>query len=376
LIPVAISIHTVTAWLFGTTLRPGWHTTIIGPDFVVGALYSGIAAVLTVMALFRWMFHLDRYITLEHFRKLSLLLLVSCFAYMYFVINEYLGPGYTGGSEQHLLSSIFSGAYAMQFWSMIVIGLFVPACILVLPRFRTVKGIVVAALLVNIGMWLKRFVIVVPTLSSPYMPPSLAPDRAMRLVTLLIFAATSAWAQSQAPVLELKTAVEDGKKMLIATVTRDGKPLEGVPISFYVDRTFGRLLIGADKTLEDGSAAVPAPEDMAAGPGGQLKITAQATLPDTPPEQTQATTGVTMRSTPDEPVASPAPTPPRIIDAQFTFKGETKMLQEQAREQRALWAPRAPLPLLGTVSAILVLVWGSYAFVVSQIIKIKQGAKL
>ena len=107
--------------------------------------------------------------------ELSLLLLVACFAYMYFVINEYLGPGYTGGSEQHLLSSIFGGAYAMQFWSMIVIGLFVPACILVLPQFRTVKGIVIAAILVNIGMWLKRFIIVVPTLSSPFMPPSLAP---------------------------------------------------------------------------------------------------------------------------------------------------------------------------------------------------------
>jgi molybdopterin-containing oxidoreductase family membrane subunit len=174
LIPVAISIHTVTAWLFGTTLRPGWHSTIIGPDFVIGALYSGIAAVLTVMALFRWMFHLDRYVTLEHFKKLSLLLLVSCFAYMYFVINEYMGPGYTGGSEQHLLSSIFSGAFALQFWSMVVIGLLIPAFILVLPQFRTVKGIVIAALLVNVGMWLKRFIIVVPTLSSPFMPPSLA----------------------------------------------------------------------------------------------------------------------------------------------------------------------------------------------------------
>ena len=126
------------------------------------------------MALFRWMFHLERYITLEHFKKLALLLLVSCFAYMYFVINEYIGPGYTGGSEQHLLSSIFSGAYALQFWSMIVIGLFIPGLILALPQFRTVKGIVVAAILVNIGMWLKRFIIVVPTLSSPFMPPSLA----------------------------------------------------------------------------------------------------------------------------------------------------------------------------------------------------------
>lgn len=172
LIPVAVSIHTVTAWLFGTTLRPGWHSTIIGPDFVVGALYSGIAAVLTVMALFRWMFHLEKYITVDHFKKLSLLLLGSCFAYMYFVINEYLGPGYTGGAEQHLLSSIFSGPYAMEFWTMAIIGLFVPALILVLPPFRNVKGIITASILVNVGMWLKRYVIVVPTLGSPFMPPS------------------------------------------------------------------------------------------------------------------------------------------------------------------------------------------------------------
>jgi Ni/Fe-hydrogenase subunit HybB-like protein len=171
LIPVAVSIHTVTAWLFGTTLRPGWHSTIIGPDFVVGALYSGIAAVLTVMALFRSMFHLEKYITVEHFKKLSLLLLVSCFAYMYFVINEYLGPGYTSeGSERHLLAAIFHGPYAIQFWTMVVIGLFVPGAMLALPQFRTVKGIITASILVNVGMWLKRYVIVVPTLASPFMP--------------------------------------------------------------------------------------------------------------------------------------------------------------------------------------------------------------
>lgn len=193
------------------------------------------------------------------------------------------------------------------------------------------------------------------------------------LICLALLIAVSA--RAEAPKLDLKTAVEEGKKMLIATVTRDGKPLEGVPISFYVDRHFGRLKIGEDKTLEDGSAAVEVPENLAAGPDGELKISAQATLPDTPPEETQASTQVAMRPAPDEPPASPAPAPARIIDAAFTMKGEVRMLQEQGREQRALWAPRAPIPLLATVSAILVVVWGSYAFVVSQIIKIKLGAK-
>ena len=237
LIPVAISIHTVTAWLFGTTLRPGWHSTIIGPDFVIGALYSGIAAVLTVMALFRWMFRLERYITLEHFKKLSLLLLVSCFAYMYFVINEYLGPGYTGGSEQHVLSSIFSGAYAMQFWTMIVIGLFIPGFILALPQFRTVKGIVIAALLVNIGMWVKRFIIVVPTLSSPFMPPSLAagsyltyfPTLVEWTITASAFAASCLFYIIFSKIFPIVSIWEVAETAQENRATQSNEPMEAVP---------------------------------------------------------------------------------------------------------------------------------------------------
>ena len=193
------------------------------------------------------------------------------------------------------------------------------------------------------------------------------------ILLLVVFAGTTAFAQT--PSLVLTSAVEDGKKMLIAKVTRDGKPIEGVPVAFYVDRTFGKLLIGEDKTLEDGSAAVPAPEGIASGAGGELKVTAQATLPDAPPAETQATTEVAAPSTTAEPVALPAATPPRIIGAQFTFKGETRVLQEQD-VPRALWAPRAPVPLLAIVTGILVVVWGSYVFVGSQIIKIKQGAKI
>ncbi len=172
IIPVAISIHTVTAWIFGMTLRPGWHSTIIGPDFVVGALYSGIAAVITIMALFRRFFHLEQYITVEHIKKLSLLLLAACLAYLYFTVNDYLGPEYMSQiSETQLLNSLFKGSYAAQFWSMITVGLLIPAVLLALPWTRTVRGIVTASILVNIGMWLMRYIIVVPTLSTPFLPP-------------------------------------------------------------------------------------------------------------------------------------------------------------------------------------------------------------
>jgi Ni/Fe-hydrogenase subunit HybB-like protein len=171
IIPVAVSIHTVTAWIFGMTLRPGWHSTILGPDFVVGALYSGIAAVITAMALFRASFGLQRYITLRHFRNLGLLLMVVGLVYLYFTVNGFIGSEYvTEVVESQLLGAIFQGSYAAQFWTMAGIGIVIPIALLVIPWTRTISGIVSAAVLVNIGMWLMRYVIVIPTLSSPYMP--------------------------------------------------------------------------------------------------------------------------------------------------------------------------------------------------------------
>lgn len=176
IIPVAVSIHTVTAWLFGMTLRPGWHSTIIGPDFVAGALYSGIAAVITLMWIVRQTFGLGHYLETAHFRRLAWLLFVLCATYAYFILNEHMGGGYTGeASEEKLLFSLFHGAYAVKFWTMITIGILVPGALLLLPVTRNLGGIVAASVLVNIGMWMKRYIIVVPTLSSPLLPVDLTP---------------------------------------------------------------------------------------------------------------------------------------------------------------------------------------------------------
>ncbi|MGD0388580.1 MAG: NrfD/PsrC family molybdoenzyme membrane anchor subunit [Tepidisphaeraceae bacterium] len=171
ILPVAVSIHTVTAWLFGMTLRPGWHSTIIGPDFVIGALYSGVAAVITAIVLFRYFLRLQSLIPVDHLRKLARLMLVFGLAYAYFVINEHVGAAYTGeGAERPLLEKMITGHYAIQFWAMIFIGLVLPVLMLVTPMGRTIAGIAVAAIFVNVGMWLKRYIIVVPTLASPFMP--------------------------------------------------------------------------------------------------------------------------------------------------------------------------------------------------------------
>ncbi|MFQ6126591.1 MAG: NrfD/PsrC family molybdoenzyme membrane anchor subunit [Candidatus Heimdallarchaeota archaeon] len=168
IIPIAVSVHTVVSWMFAMTMRHGWHSTIFGPYFVVGAIFSGIAGIILAMAIFRRVYHLEGVITRDHFNYLGLLLLTLDVIYIYFTISEYLTAGYVGETaEARLLRELFRGQYAYLFWSMILIGFVLPAFLLAYSRTRTIKGIVVASVLVNIAMWIKRYIIIIPTLSLP-----------------------------------------------------------------------------------------------------------------------------------------------------------------------------------------------------------------
>ncbi len=170
ILPIAISVHTVVSWIFAMTLRPGWNSTIFGPYFVAGALFSGVASVLMAMALFTHFYRLQAFVTKRHFRNLALILLSLDVIYIYFTLNEYLTVGYkqpTG--EAGLIAALFGGEFAFAFWVIQLGGLLVPAVLLALPSLSTGR-IVVAATLVNITMWLKRYVIVVSTLATPQMP--------------------------------------------------------------------------------------------------------------------------------------------------------------------------------------------------------------
>ncbi|MFQ5884891.1 MAG: NrfD/PsrC family molybdoenzyme membrane anchor subunit [Thermoplasmata archaeon] len=168
IVPIAVSVHTVVSWVFAMTARAGWHSTIFGPYFVVGAIFSGIAAVIVAMAMFRKVYGLEKFIKPRHFNYLGLMLLVLCIAYMYFTVSEYLTASYVGfEAESQLLAQVFGGSYALYFWIFVIFGLLIPAFILAIPKTRTIKGTVVASILVNIGMWIKRFVITVPSLSAP-----------------------------------------------------------------------------------------------------------------------------------------------------------------------------------------------------------------
>jgi len=171
IIPVAVSVHTVVSWIFGMTLRVGWHTAIYGPYFVVGAIFSGIATLLIAMAVFRRVYHLEKYITVKHFRNLGLLLLALDIVIIYFTLSEYLTAAY-GAEEQDVawLNALWTGPFSLLFWSMVVGGFVVPAFLLSWRRTRTIGGIVAAAILIDVAMWVERFLIVVPSMATPQVP--------------------------------------------------------------------------------------------------------------------------------------------------------------------------------------------------------------
>jgi len=172
ILPIAISVHTVVSWIFAMTLRVGWNSSIFGPYFVAGALFSGVATVLLAMAVFRRAFRLEAYIAERHFRNLALILLVLDLVYIYFTINEYLVASYKlETAESALLAELYGGRFANAFWAIQFLGLVVPAILLAWPRTRTsTAGIVVAAVLINATMWLKRYLIVVSTMATPTVP--------------------------------------------------------------------------------------------------------------------------------------------------------------------------------------------------------------
>ena len=167
-IPIAVSVHTVISYIFAMTLQPGWHSTIFGPYFVVGAIFSGIAALLIMMIVLRRIYHLERYLKPIHFDHLSKLLLVMSLLWFYFTFSEYL-TAYFGNepSELRVFFYKFFGPYALFFWGMIVCNFVLPVLILSFRRTRTIAGILIASIAVVIGMWLERLNIVVPSLANP-----------------------------------------------------------------------------------------------------------------------------------------------------------------------------------------------------------------
>lgn len=171
IIPIAFAIHTVTSWLFSTTLRGGWNSTNIGPYFVAGAFMVGAAAVIAVMYVVRKNYKLENYFTDDLFEKMGRLLVLLSLVYFYFNINEYLTPAFKMMvGERDLLHSLFIGEFAPMFWTTQILGMVIPIIIMLFNKGRKPLPLFIISLIVIAGAWFKRYLIVIPTLFYPYLP--------------------------------------------------------------------------------------------------------------------------------------------------------------------------------------------------------------
>ena len=168
IIPIAVSMHTVVSWIFGVTVQPMWHSTIFGPYFVVGAIFSGIATLFIAMAVMRKILHLEPWLTDRQFNYLGILLLVMSALWSYFTISEYLTTFYGAvADEMNVANAKIFGEFDYAFWTMVFCNAIVPFLILTRRSGRTVMGTFIASIFIDIGMWLERFTIIAPSLTRP-----------------------------------------------------------------------------------------------------------------------------------------------------------------------------------------------------------------
>jgi Ni/Fe-hydrogenase subunit HybB-like protein len=167
-IPIAVSVHTIIGWIFAMTLRPMWHSTIFGPYFVVGAIYSGIAAIMIAMVILRRAYRLEQYFRDIHFDYLGRMLLLLACLWFYFTFAEHLTVFYGAEpAEMRTFWSKITGQYAVPFWTMTLGCFVIPVALMSRSATRTPSGALIAGIAVVIGMWLERYNIVVPTSVNP-----------------------------------------------------------------------------------------------------------------------------------------------------------------------------------------------------------------
>lgn len=194
--PLVVSVHTVVSFDFAVAIVPGWHTTIFPPYFVAGAIYSGFAMVLTLTIPLRAWYGLKDFITDKHLENMAKVMLATGLMVAYGYGAEIFTAFYSAESyEIFLAHNRFAGPYAVQYWSLIACNVLTPQ-LLWFRSIRTSAALLwIISLIVNLGMWLERYVIIVVSLSRDFVPSSwgmysgTAWDWSMYLGTICLFLA-------------------------------------------------------------------------------------------------------------------------------------------------------------------------------------------
>jgi len=169
--PLVLSVHSVVSWDFAVSIVPGWHSTIFAPYFVAGAVFSGMAMVMTILIPFRKVFKLEKYLTNWHFDMMARLVLLTSSIVGYAYLTEYFIAWYSDDTfEQFIFWERAFGAYAVPFWLMIFCNLIAPLPLWSQKIRNNLKVVFVITIFINIGMWFERFNIIVSSLAQEYDP--------------------------------------------------------------------------------------------------------------------------------------------------------------------------------------------------------------
>ncbi|MGB9070029.1 MAG: NrfD/PsrC family molybdoenzyme membrane anchor subunit [Candidatus Acidiferrales bacterium] len=171
--PLVVSVHTVVSFDFTIGIIPGWHTTIFPPYFVAGAIYSGFAMVLTLAIPIRRFYHLEDLVTIRHLDIMAKVMLGTGLIVAYGYLIEGFLAFYSGDQyEIYMMTNRFKGPYAPLYWMLISCNIIIPQLLWSKKVRRNVGLLFVLSLVVNTGMWLERFVIIVISLSRDFIPSS------------------------------------------------------------------------------------------------------------------------------------------------------------------------------------------------------------
>jgi molybdopterin-containing oxidoreductase family membrane subunit len=171
--PLVVSVHTVVSFDFAVGIVPGWHATIFPPYFVAGAIYAGFAMVLTLAIPIRWMYGLHDFITGRHLRNMAKVMLATGMIVAYGYMMEAFMAWYSAGPyETAMIEHRLFGAFAHIFWTLIAVNVVIPQVLWFPQVRRSTPALFCVAMVVNVGMWLERYLIVVTSLSRDFLPSS------------------------------------------------------------------------------------------------------------------------------------------------------------------------------------------------------------
>jgi len=172
MIPTVVVVSSVLSWIFGLTLRPGWHSTIFGPYFVLASIYSGVGVLILLMYYFRKYQHLTKYITIKQFKYMGYLMVILAATYGYFTFSEYFTDWYSSEKwSSELIHKLFSwDEFGGLFLFANLGGIALPLIVMAIPKWRTINAITIVAGVMVLAMWVKRYLIVIPTLETTLLP--------------------------------------------------------------------------------------------------------------------------------------------------------------------------------------------------------------